>query len=531
MTKPRAVLAMLGLLTLLAAACTGGGEAVDMGEAAPETAQEAEPQAEPGGETGAAQPGEQAEGGTLVAAISGQPDQLDPHKTSAYPSFQVLENVYDTLVQPNADLEFEPALATEWEISDDQLTWTFALREGVTFHDGSELTSEDVKFSYDRIIEENLANAFRFAAVEEVRAPEPLTVEIQLSRPTPNLLANIGAFKGMAIVPSEFDEAMASSPVGTGPFRFESFQQGQSIELSANPDYWGEGPFLDGVEFRFISEPTVALTNLQGGQVHWTDNIPPQQVATLGQTDGIVVGQVPSTDYYYFAANQAREPFDDPRVRRAMAFAFDREAVTEAAQFGAATPNQTAIPESSIFASDYAPYSYDPERARQLLDEAGVDQLTVDMMVTDEFPETIQAAQVMASQMAEAGINLEIRTLDFATWLDEQAQGNFDAFMLSWIGNIDPDDYYYAQHHSTGGFNFQGYSNPEVDRLLDAARIETEQEARRDLYHQAVELIVDDASYVYLYNPDVVQAWTEAVQGYEARADSAIRFGDVRLER
>ena len=533
MRTPRGLLLLFCVLALVAAACNGGGEAVDLGEAAEETEAAGSTPEETAGEEApeAEADGEQAAGGTLVAAIAGEPDQLDPHSTSAYPSFQVLENVYDTLVQPNADLEFEPALATDWQISDDQLTWTFTLREGVTFHDGSELTSEDVKFSYDRIVNENLANAFRFDAVEEVRAPDPQTVEIQLTRPAPNLLANIGAFKGMAIVPSEFDETTASSPVGTGPFVFESFEQGQAITLSANPDYWGEGPFVDGVEFRFIPEPTVALTNLQGGQVDWTDNIPPQQVATLEGAENIVLGQVPSTDYFYFAPNQAREPFDDPRVRQALAYAFDREAVAEAAQFGAATPNQTAIPEGSTFASDYAPYSYDPERARQLLDEAGIEDLTVDLILADNYPETTQAAQVMASQMAEAGIALELRTLDFATWLDEQAQGNFDAFMLTWVGNIDPDDYYYAQHHSGGSFNFQGYANPEVDELLDAARVETDQGARRELYHQAVELIVDDASYVYLYNPDVVQAWTDAVQGYEARPDSAIRFEDVSLQR
>jgi peptide/nickel transport system substrate-binding protein len=131
--------------------------------------------------------------------------------------------------------------------------------------------------------------------------------------------------------------------------------------------------------------------------------------------------------------------------------------------------------------------------------------------------------------MDEIGVDVKIRTLDFATWLDEQGKGNFDVFVLSWLGNIDPDEFYYAQHHSDGGFNFQGYSNPEVDDLLDRARTEVDQTARKELYDQAATIIVDEASYIYLYNPDVVQAWTPEVEGYTVRSDRAIRFRDVSL--
>jgi len=508
---------LLVLALVIAAAACDTGEGVDVGDAGP-------------GETPGADGGDgEAAGGTLIAAISGEPDQLDPHATSAYPSFQVLENVYDTLVQPNEDLEFEPALATDWEVSDDQLTWTFNLREDVTFHDGSEFTADDVVFSYNRIIDDEMANAYRFTSVEEVRAVDDYTVEIEVNRPTPNMPANIGAFKGMAIVPEEFDDDMASNPVGTGPFTFESYDQGQSISLARNDDYWGDPPALDGVEFRFISEGTVALTNLQGGQVHWTDNIPPQQVEQLGGDDSVNLEQVPSTDYWYFAANINEEPYDDERVRQALAYAVDREAITQAAHFDAATVNQTAIPEGSTFHTDHAPYEHDPDRARQLLEEAGVENLELEIMVTDEFPETIQAAQVMESNFGEAGITATINTLDFATWLERQGEGDFDVFMLGWLGNLDPDDYYYAQHRTDAGFNFHGYSNERVDELLDAAREETDTDARKEMYDEAVQLIVDEASYIYLYNPDVVQAWRPEVEGYTPRSDRAIRFENVSL--
>lgn len=511
-------IAMLAFL-LLGACSDGGGDAVDVGAG---TSDEGD-----GGGGG--------EGGTLVAAISGEPDRLDPHLTSAYPSFQVLENVYDTLVQPGDDLTFEPALAESWETSEDNLTWTFDLRDGVTWHNGRALVADDVVYSYERIMDEETgaANAYRFEAVESVTAPDDDTVVIELNRPAPNLLASIGAFKGMAIIPREIveDGSIDTDPVGTGPFRFVSQSPDGEIVLEANEDYWQEGlPRLDGVTFRPIPDPTVQLTNLQTGEVDWSDGVPPQQLDQLTDSDDVVVEAVSGGDYWYMAMNLDRPPFDDVDVRRAIAFALDREAITEAATFGAATPNQTAIPEDSFFYSDHAPFEQDLDQARSLLEEAGVSDLSMDLMVTNEFPQSVTAAQVIADQLAEIGITVEIRELGFTEWLAEQGEGSFDAFILSWLGNIDPDDFYYAQHVSDGGFNFHGYANPEVDELLDAAREETDEDARKELYDQAVELIVDEVSYLYLYNPDVINAWRPAVQGYSTRPDAAIRFVETSIE-
>jgi peptide/nickel transport system substrate-binding protein len=503
--------ALVAILALFLTACTGGGEGVDV-------------DGEGGNNSGGG-------GGQLIAAIAAEPDQLDPHVTTAYASFQVLENVYDTLVMPDENLEMQPALAESWTTSDDQLTWTFKLREGVEFHNGDPFTADDVVYSYNRIIDEELSNSYRFSSVEEVTAVDDQTVEIKVAQPTPNLLALIGGFKGMAIVHQENVESgdVKQNPIGTGPFAFESFTPGDSIVLTANKDYWGGAPKIGSVKYTFVPEPTVALANVQSGQAHWTDNLPPQQVETLKESGDVEVGIVPSNDYWYFATNQAREPFDDPQVREALAWGIDREAITEAAKFGLATVNQTAIPRSSDWYYDYAPYSHDPEKARQLLQDAGVENLEMSIMVTNEYPETVTAAQVMADQLSEIGVKLNIRTEDFATWLDEQAKGNFDAFLLGWLGNIDPQDFYYGQHHSKGTNNYQGYSNPDVDAALDAAGRETDEERRQELYDEAVKMIVDDNSYTYLYNPDVVQAWTPDVSGYTVRSDRAIRFADVSL--
>ncbi|MFB9376640.1 ABC transporter substrate-binding protein [Kineococcus gynurae] len=503
--RRRTILTGLGASPLALAACSTG-EGVDTGN----------------GSGGAA---------AFVAAISAQPDQYDPHKSTAYPTFQVLENVYDTLVVPSADdLTMEPSLATEWTTSDDQLTWTFTLRDGVTFHSGAEFGAEDVVFSYKRIIDQQLANAFRFETVADVTAPDPRTVVLTLSSPTPSLLSQLGGFKGMAILPRGVDEATLTTQAdGTGPFRLTATSASE-VNLERFDDYWGDAPTLTGVTFRFITEPSAALTAVQTDQVQWTDNVPPQQVEALGSDDRVELGRVASVDYWYFAMNCRKAPFDRVEVRRAVAEAVDRAAVTEAARFDAARANQTAIPEDSFWYEDYAPWTGDVDKAKGLLEGAGVSlPLTMGLMVTSEYPETVTAAQVLAAQLEPLGVRVEIQTEDFAAWLDRQGRGDFDAFMLGWLGNIDPYDFYHSQHRTDGSNNYQGYSNPVTDDLLDRAATETDQGTRKDLYGQAARQIVDDASYVYLYNPDVVQAWKPGIEGYEVRADKAVNLETVTL--
>jgi peptide/nickel transport system substrate-binding protein len=471
--------------------------------------------------------------GNLIAAIAGEPDQLDPQKTSAYFSFEVLENVFDTLVEPDANLEMRPALAESWTVSSDQLTWTFHLRKGVTFQDGSPFTADDVVYSYRRIIDEKLANVDKFSAVTDVSAPDDDTVLIRVKQPTPNLLTNLGGFKGMAIVQRKNVESgqIATHPVGTGPFAFASQKSGDSIMLAANPHYWGGRPKVPGVTFRFISEPSTALSALQAGEIDWTDSIPTQRVAQLKNDDSIKLAVTPGNDYWYLALNEAREPWKDARVRQAIAYAIDRKAIVQATSYGTATANQLAIPQGNRWYTPYDTYRYDIEKAKSLLAEAGASPETLDMLVTSEYPETVTAAQVIADNLKPLGITVNIRTVDFATWLDEQNTGNFDMLMMGWLGNIDPDDFYYAQHHTDGSSNAQKFSNPDVDRLLDAGRVETNQQARHADYAKAATIIADQVSYLYLYNPSVIQAWTTSLSGYEARRDGAIRFRTASLTR
>ncbi|MFZ0042965.1 MAG: ABC transporter substrate-binding protein [Solirubrobacteraceae bacterium] len=503
----------IGALTAALAACSAGGS-VNVG----------------GASTSASGSGSSS-GSALTVAISGEPDQLDPQKTSDYNSFEVLENVFDTLVEPNASLQMEPALATSWTTSTNQLTWTFTLRS-TTWQDGTPFTSADVVYSYDRIIDQKLPNSYRFAAVKSVAADGAHKVVITLKQPTPDLLNDIGGFMGVAIVEKKnvASNQIAQDPVGTGPYRVVSWDHGLSITLAANPDYWGGAPKIKTIKYEFVSNPTVALQDLEGGEVQWTDNLPPQQVQSLQKSaNGFTVKSIPSTDYWYMTLNEARKPYNDVRVRQAIAYALNRSAIVQAATFGNATVNETAIPKTSQWYYDYSPYDTNLSKAKSLLAQAGVKNLTMNMMVTSEYPQTVTAAQVIAAELQPLGITVKIQTLDFGAWLAQEEAGNFDSFILGWLGNLDPSDYYYAQQTTGGSFNFQKFSNPTVNKLLDQAQSTTGFAQRKSLYDQAATIIVDQASYIYLYNPDVIQAFSTDLHGYTARPDRAVRFNQAWL--
>lgn len=319
------LLALLSLTALIAVACDPG-DPIDPEDPTAEVEETPPVDEEPD------DPAEPTAGGTLVAAIGGDPDQLDPHTTTSSFAFTVLENIYDTLVQPTSDLTMEPALAESWEVSDDLLTWTFNLRQDVSFHDGTEFTAEDVVASFERIAEEG-ENAFRLDAIEEYVIVDDHTVQFELNRVAPNLLEQIGPFAGLAIAPAAAIEAgtLADEPVGTGAFQFVSFTPGDSVEIERNPDYWGGEVPLDGIRFQVIPDEGVKLTSLETGEVDWIDSVPPEQVDGLAGRDDVVLGQVAGNDYWYMALNNDREPFDDERVRRAIAFALDIDVITEAA--------------------------------------------------------------------------------------------------------------------------------------------------------------------------------------------------------
>jgi peptide/nickel transport system substrate-binding protein len=270
-------------------------------------------------------------GGTLRAAISADPVNLDPHLTSAHSTYQVLENVYNHLVGLDDGLQVIPELAESWTVSEDMLTYTFKLRQGVTFHNGRELTAEDVVYSYERIRnpETQSGAAYLLEPVDTISAPDPQTVVITTKEIYAPLLTKL-ATQGTAIVPREEVEAgtLAEKPVGTGPFVFVDFVPADRVTLRRNDNYWEEGlPYLDEIIYRPIPDEIVKQTNLETQNVDWVDNVPAQDANQLVESPDFVVESVPANTYNYLGMNTTREPLNDKRVRQAISYALDREEI------------------------------------------------------------------------------------------------------------------------------------------------------------------------------------------------------------
>lgn len=486
--------------------------------------------------SGAAVQDEPTRGGTLRAAISADPVNLDPHLSSAYSTFQVLENVYNQLVGLDEGLQVVPEVAESWTVSDDMLTYTFTLREGVTFHNGRELTADDVVYSYERILDPETQSgwAYLLEPVDTITAPDPRTVVITTKNVYAPLLTKL-ADQGTAIVPREEVEAgtLGEHPIGTGPFVFVEFVPADHLTLQRNENYWEEGlPYLDEIIYRPIPDETVKQTNLETQNVDWVDSVPAQDANRLMESPDLEVEAVAGTSYTYLGVNTTREPLNDMRVRQAISYALDREEIAAIALYDLAAGSQSPVPEGNFWRSEYAPYTHDLDKARQLLEEAGLgDGFAVEFMPAQDYPETVRAAEAAQAQLADVGIEATLRPLEWSTWLDEEGQGNFDMYVCGWIGMVDPDDYFYAQHYTDQIFNFTGYSNPELDALLDQGRQTLDQDERKQIYDQIQQILIDDLPYIVMFTTTNVNAWQPYVEGYVTRPDSRIIFKETWLDQ
>ena len=485
-----------------------------------------------------AQAQEPQEGGTLRAAFQNEWAGLDAHTVSSYSSYQILNNVLEGLTFFDDDLNLVPVLAESWEQSEDGLTWTFTLREGVMYSDGSAMTAEDVAWNYNRLTDPetgagNAGNAGGAGA--EWVAVDDTTVQVTTSEPIGILPQLLGLNKSTGIMSpaSVEDDGTVVVPIGTGPFMISEVEGTTRILLEKNPNYWQEGlPYLDAVEITPIPDDTVRETALLGGEVDWVLAIAPQSYDALVESEEIVVATAPQLSYDYMGFNLTREPFDDVRVRQAIAYAINREELCAAGFFGLCEPVQGPVGTGSPWYFDYTPYDQDLDAARELLAEAGyADGFEMELLPTTQYGETVRAAQVLQQQLAEIGIDASINAPEWSEWLELEGNFMYDVYICNWNGLIDADAYYYLQHTTDKVFNFTGYSNAEFDALMEAGRATSDFDERYEIYERANQVLVDDAPYVYMYNKQEIRAYSADVMGFTVRPDQANNFWTVWLDR
>lgn len=495
-------------------------------EAAPSEA------AAPESETAPADEGAPQYGGSVNVALHGEIDTIDPHQSVTIVGFQVYQNIVESPVTPSADLStMEPELATDWTISEDGLTYTFNLRQGVKFHNGKDFSAEDVIFSYERIMNPDFpaADASSFTMVESVEAPDEHTVVFKLKFPFAAFLTKL---EQLWVLPKDTEANFEQELIGTGPFKFKEWVSGDHITLERFDDYWEEGkPYLDEVIYKPIPEDATKLVELQTGGLNFISNVPYKDIAELENDPNLQVYRILGVVRDHLGFNVTKPPFDNPKVRQAMGYLVDREAIAEAILEGYALPAQIAIPTSHwAFNPDIADaYSFDPEKARQLLTEAGYpDGFKATIKVSPTYPQEIKMAELIAEAAKEIGVEFEIVQLEWSTWIEEVVtNGDYEAEIVLISGGIDPDDFFYQWHHSDEIFNIWRFSTPELDALLDKGRQVQDQAERAAVYQEIQAYLIEQAPMVHIIYRESVMASDAKVKGFVMTGREDMTFKTV----
>ena len=456
-----------------------------------------------------------AERTDLTLGIALEPPHLDPTAGAAAAIDEVVyANVFEGLTRIDENGAVQPALAESWEISDDGLTYTFKLREGVSFHDGTAFDAEDVAFSLDRARADDSTNAQKglFEAIDKVEATDPSTVTITLSRPEGSLLYNLG-WGDAVIVAAETAEGNKENPVGTGPFRFGEWTRGTEIKLVRQDSYWGDAPALESASFRIVPDPAAASAALQAGDVQAFPNFPAPELVPVFEADPrftVVVGTTEGETI--LSMNNGKPPLDNVMVRKAIAAAIDRQAIIDGAMFGLGTPiGSHFAPHNGAYVDLTEKSAFDPDAARKMLEEAGV----TDLSLTLKLPPPTYArrgGEIIASQLRDVGIDVQIEPVEWKSWLDQVfTNKDYDLTIVSHtepndIGIYARDDYYFD------------YQNDAFDKVMETLSATADEAERSRLLGEAQAILADDAVNGFLFQLAKAGVWDAGLEGLWSNA-------------
>jgi len=459
---------------------------------------------------------------TLDIAIDSSPAGLDPHLITAFNSVLIVQdNIYEGLTAINKDLAVVPGLASSWDVSADGLTYTFKLRDGVTFHDGSAMDADDVAASIRRVQSEDMASplASRISPITEITIVDPMTITFTLDAPFAPILSSLA---GIAIVPAEMEadkDALQQTPDGTGPFQFDEWQPNGFISLKKFDGYRdADLPKLDEVRFDFVPEAATRQVGLGSGDYGILPGIDPATALQLKAQPNVTVQETRDLSYTLVGMNASREPFTDPRVRRAVNMLLNRQDIIDGALFGAGVPGgplSPALTEWALDTSDYDCYTPDVEGAKALLAEAGFTtplKLTMNVLPRQD---TRDIAQIVQQQLAAGGIEVDLINQEIGQFVQDWRNSNFDLFVSVNGGSTDPDLYFYRTFFGGGSTNVFKYDDAEVNKLLDEGRIETDQAARKAIYDQLQTRLACEGPVAHLAYGTLSTAVNNDVKGFE----------------
>lgn len=528
MFKKRISMMLVLALILVLSACSGGSKTDSDGETSKETA-------DPGNNPGA------EKGNKIVVAIPTDPQSWDPIDTFLLDWSSVGASVFEGLVDRDLDLELQPGLAESWEYKDD-LTLEFKLRENVTFHNGEPFNADAVKFTFDRLLGEEGAlgpQQSNYEAIESVEVIDDFEVMFHLKSPDPVLLTKLSGY-GAVIVPPNYikentDEFFNDNPVGTGPFKMVDYKRDQYAELEKFEDYWKEGkPTLDGVTFRFIPEASTRLAELQTGKVDIAKRVEISQAKTVKEADYIELVEVGTPTVYSLRFDPGHGIVDDKLVRQALNYAVDKEAIIEEILEGYGSPISTYQSDLSFGNNpDLEPYPYDPEKAKELLAEAGVAEGTeLEVFIPGNDGNFKEIVQVIAFYFDEVGISLNINNADSTTMTSELIPAGKAGHMYrqGWGGwTLDFDNTAYLMYSEGEHWN-PSFKDPKVEELLKAERSTVDQDEREEIFMELTEVLYDLAPEINLYQEMGLFGVNERLKDFQAPHEDRFRFDDVSVE-
>lgn len=500
--------------------------------------------------------GQSEGGGTLVFAKGGDAVTLDPSEAMDSESENITFSILETLVTfAEGEMTVEPQLATEWEESDDGLTYTFHLREGVKFHDGTDFNADAVVYNFERWMNaQDMDRFYMYGSVfggfvgdenhllESVEAVDEHTVTFTLNNPSPTFLKDLALPAFSISSPAAIEEhgdKYNSNPVGTGPFVFDEWRQNERIVVSKNEDYWLDGyPKLDQVIFRVIPDNSARLNALVSGEIDMMDGVEPENIEQIETNEELEVLTRPSLNLGYIGLTTTREPMDNKLVRQALNHAIDKDTIIESFFAGQAIPAKNPIPPSvEGYNDDIEGYAYDPEKAKELLEEAGLGdgfdmELWAMPVARPYMPDSNKVAEYVQSNLADIGVNAEIVSYEWATYQEKAVEGEADAFFLGWTGtNGDAHDFIYTLFHedSIGSLNSTQFANDELNDVLDEARTTIDQEKRNELYQRAQEIMHEEAPIIPLVHTTPALAAHSSVSGFDPHPTGRVITTKIEL--
>jgi peptide/nickel transport system substrate-binding protein len=451
-------------------------------------------------------------------ALDLPPTNLDPRIGIDATSERLSQLLFSSLVRRNERAEIEPDLAERWEIPD-PLTYIFHLRGDAKFHDGRPVTARDVVYTFRTLSDGSIrtSKAGTYRLVQSVEAPDSRTVVFKLKEPFAPFLWNLSR-GAIGVIPEGSGADFERKPIGSGPFKFVRYVQDAEVVIERNDHYYGPKPSVSQVRFKIIPEAIVRALELRKGTVDGAINaLTPDIVEALRDDPELQVTTANGTNYQYLAFNLQDPVFRDVRVRQAIAHALDLEKIIKYVWRGQVRPATGVIPPNNwAYEPNVRRYAYDPERARQLLKEAGQPNLSFTFRCSTDDVARMLAA-VLQQQLREVGIRMDIRSNEFATFFADVQKGNFQAYSLRWIGGNNDPDVFNLIFHSTmtppNGANRGRYSNPEMDRLIDIGRREFDARKRREAYQKIQRIVAEDLPYVSLWYMDNVAVFNKRIQG------------------